>query len=165
MLLGKRVKLRRRIVILIGIPLLCLLWISWCQIGTQRVGLISCSPGAEYRAVEIIPSSLLDRSMEFRVFDWRASWQVSEAICDLNDMGSSTPMELHWSRDGSVAAVMMQMEDRSDRLYGAAYDFHEHRSILPGFQGTRRKPTDISSQAISERFAKRGGVAKIVSIP
>lgn len=157
--------MRRKITIVTCLLLACTLWAVCCHTWHQRRGWISRSPGPGYRAVEIVSSGTFGRRMEFCVHDWRASWRKPEAICDLYDHEGGKPAELHWSQDGSFVAVMMQASHQPQRLYGAAYDFHEHRAILPDGQRSGLTSSPEYSRMIQESFIKRGGVAKMVVMP
>jgi hypothetical protein len=123
------------------------------------------SPAHSAWAVDLAPSGFLDISHDFRVHDLRASPFQPFYICDLYWEDRHYPYQLCWSRDGSIAAITVRFRNYVGELYGAAYDFREHRSFRSGYVGSPLDPSPELSRAIEQLMAERGGIATVLDVP
>lgn len=122
------------------------------------------SPANPRWAVDIAPLPSFEITQIFRVHDLKVNRFRPVAICDLYWKDRHWPSKLHWSRDGSVAAIVITFAGHRDELYGCAYDFREHKEYRFFSNGPLVPWLEVSEQ-IRELLAARGGVGKQSSVP
>ena len=84
---------------------------------------ISPSPVHPRWAVDMVATGFTDVGQDFRVHDFASSPFQPKYVCDLYWEGLHWPGEIHWSRDGTVAAVTVGFDGHPGHFYGCAYDF------------------------------------------
>ena len=126
---------------------------------------ISRSPTNSQWAVDLVPSGFLDIGHDFRVHDRFASPLQPRYVCDLFWQQRYYPTDLHWSRDGSVAAIRVSFSTHTDSLFACAYDFRQHRSFRTGSPGSPLEPSPDFATKIEKLLAERGGVGSVIPVP
>lgn len=130
----------------------------------DRYAWIERSPANQRWAVDCRGSGFGDLGFDFRVHDLRASLLRPLRVCDLYWENLYMPNQLHWSKDGTVAAITVSFTG-SGELYGCAYDFRDHRSYRSGSFGGPLEPSAELSQSIANLIASRGGKGKPIEVP
>ncbi|MHA3775706.1 hypothetical protein ACXR0O_29680 [Verrucomicrobiota bacterium sgz303538] len=96
---------------------------------------------------------------DFRVHDLRSSPFRPRQVCRLFWLPHHWPTELHWSGDGSVAAILVDYGN-SERFYGygCGYDFRNHQMLRTG---SSHYPLEASAEFdsfIKHLLEERGGI-------
>jgi len=115
--------------------------------------------------VNCIGTGFSDLGFDFRVHDLRASLLRPIRVCDVYWENLHFPNQLHWSKDGTVAAITVSFMGHHGVLYGCAYDFREHRSYRTGSFASPLEPSEELSKSIAELLASRGGKLKPIEVP
>jgi hypothetical protein len=123
------------------------------------------SPANPRWAVDCRGSGFVDLGFDFRVHDLTASRLRPLRVCDLYWENLHSPGELHWSKDGTVAAITILFRGGGGELYGCAYDFREHKSYRSGSSGSPLEPSPELSQSIADLIASRGGKSRPIEVP
>lgn len=131
----------------------------------HRHAWIERSPTNPRWAVDIAPAPSFEITQMFRVHDLSVSRVRPVQICDLYWEDRHSPDKLHWSRDGSVAAITVSFAGYQEELYGCAYDFREHKAYTSGFSSSPLAPSSKVSEEIRQLLAARGGVGKRLAVP
>jgi hypothetical protein len=134
----------------------------------DRYAWIERSPVNPRWAVDCIGAGFGDLGFHFRVHDFQMSRLRPLLICDLYWEDRYWPNQLHWSEDGSVAAITVSFSSRTTaggEFYACAYDFREHKSYRSGSFGGPLEPTPELSHSIAQLIASRGGRAKPIEVP
>jgi len=130
----------------------------------HRHAWIERSPTNSGWAVDIALGGWQDISQIFRVHDRKVSPLRPVMICDLYWEHRHWPHKLHWSRDGSVAAIIVIFAGSPEELYGCAYDFREHKAYASA-SSSPLEPSPQLSDEIRQLLAARGGVGKRLDVP
>lgn len=126
---------------------------------------ISRSPANQRWAVDLVASGLRDIGQDFRVHDLASSPFRPRYVCDLFWERRHWPNEIHWSRDGSVAAVTVGFAGHTGHFYGCAYDFLQHQPLRTGSFGSPLEPSPAFTSSIDLLLAARGGLGSVIPIP
>jgi hypothetical protein len=126
---------------------------------------IARSPANQRWAVDLVVSGFQDIGVDFRVHDYTSSPFQPRYVCDLYWEGRYMANEIHWSGDGTVAAVTVGFSDHTGPLYGCAYDFLQHQSLRTGSFGSPLEPSPAFASSITQLLAARGGLGSVVPIP
>jgi hypothetical protein len=126
---------------------------------------ISRSPANSRWVVDIVTTGLIETGQDFRVHDLRASPLRPRRIRNLFWYHHHRPNEIHWSRDGSVAAITIGFEGKTGYIYGCAYDFIKHQPVVSDGLGNGTEPSADFTASIDQLLAARGGVGSIVAVP
>jgi len=126
---------------------------------------ITRSPANQRWAVDMLASGFSDLGQDFRVHDLASSPFLPRYVCDLLWEHRHWPNEIHWSRDGSVAAITVDFDGHPGHFYGCAYDFLQHQHLSTGSFGSPLEPSASFTSAIVQLLASRGGLGSVVPIP
>lgn len=126
---------------------------------------IARSPANQRWAVDLVESGFQDIGVDFRVHDLTFSLFQPRYVCDLYWESRYMANEIHWSGDGTVAAVTVGFSGHTEPLYGCAYDFLQHQSLRTGSFGSPLEPSSAFASSITELLAARGGLGSVVPIP
>lgn len=126
---------------------------------------IAFSPANQRWAVDVVASGFTDIGQDFRVHDLASSPFQPRYVCDLFWERRHWPNELHWSHDGSVAAILIGFHGHQGRFYGCAYDFLQHQPLRTGSFGSPLEPSADFTSSIDRLLASRGGVGSVVPVP
>jgi hypothetical protein len=137
----------------------------WYRAFHEENAWISRSPTHQAWAVDLMKGGFMDISLDFRVHDLAAHPGQPFLICDLYWEGLYSSSELHWSRDGTVAAVTINFQGQYRPLYGAAYDFLKHRPLPTDAAGSALKPSRKLHAKIEQLLVSRGGVGDVIGTP
>ena len=123
------------------------------------------SPANQRWAVDVVASGFQDIGVDLRVHDFVSSPFQPRYVCDLYWEGRYMANEIHWSGDGTVAAVRVGFSGHPGPLYGCAYDFLQHQSLRTGSSGSPLEPSPAFAASITQPMAARGGLGSVVPIP
>lgn len=126
---------------------------------------ITRSPAKQRWAVDLVASGFVDLGQDFRVHDVVASPFHPLYVCDLYWEGRHSPNEIHWSRDGTVAAVTVSFQGHTGHFYGCAYDFLQHQPLLNNSLGSPLEPSSDFTSSIDRLLASRGGLGSVIPVP
>ena len=158
--------MKRKLLILMGVLLLGLPTFWGYRAFHDPEAFIVKSPASDWWAVDFLPQGWCDIGLDFRAHDLRSNLLNPVAICDLHWQGGHYPVGMQWSKDGTVAAVLVGFMEGKERLYEAAYDFREHCAHCSSpFLGSPLEPSLEISKSIKELLAARGGAGELVTIP
>jgi hypothetical protein len=115
--------------------------------------------------VQITNGGATGREQHFNVRDTAQERFNSIFICNVFEAEKFSPRELHWSKDGSLAAITLNFRDQAVPLYGCAYDFRVHEGLQSSVKGLPLKYSQEFDASIRNLFSRRGGVADIYKIP
>lgn len=126
---------------------------------------IARSPANQRWAVDLVVSGFQDIGVDLRVHDFTSSPFQPRYVCDLHWEGRHMASEIHWSGDGTVAAVVVGFSGPTGPLYGCAYDFLKHQSLSTASFGSPLEPSPAFASSITQLLAERGGLGRVVPIP
>lgn len=126
---------------------------------------VARSPSNYGWAVDLVVSGFQDIGVDLRVHDYTSSPFQPRYVCDLYWEGRYSANEIHWSSDGTIAAVTVGFFDHQGPLYGCAYGFLQHQSLHTGSFGSPLEPSPAFASSITQLLAKRGGPGYVVPIP
>lgn len=123
------------------------------------------SPANQRWVVDLVLSGFQDMGVDLRVHDYTSSLFQPRYVCDLYWQGRYMANKIHWSSDGTVAAVTVGFYDYTGPLYGCAYDFLQHQSLRTGSFGSPLEPSPAFASSITQFLVARGGLGSVVPIP